>query len=142
MRTSASIARRQVLLLHPCCVRVPLMRAGAVELLDLPFDSLAIPQMYVQAGATMVLRPVVACAAAADCSQCQSNAQASNFNCSWCAALQICSDGIDRRHNEWFLAGCQAHSVCLALLVVQLTCPRSRRARMCHRSPRVCAGCR
>ncbi|KAI6654964.1 Plexin domain-containing protein 2-like [Oopsacas minuta] len=53
-----------------------------------------------------ILKPLENCIIAGDRQACNATSCTTEFECGWCDTLQRCSDGIDRRRQDWYTAEC------------------------------------
>ena len=53
-----------------------------------------------------VLTPLPNCVTATDTDSCNTTSCTSSFQCGWCESIGLCSDGIDRKRQEWYNADC------------------------------------
>lgn len=68
------------------------------------YHRVAIDMQKIRPRTVVILEPLPTCNLAEDCSSCIN--QKINFDCSWCPAVQRCSDGIDWQRQDWFLNKC------------------------------------
>ncbi|XP_074658690.1 plexin domain-containing protein 1-like [Tubulanus polymorphus] len=81
------------------------------------YHRVALSYKYIVSGAVYVLNPVETCLMQKDCSTCLTKSL--SFSCSWCSALEHCSDGMDRKRQLWFKKGCakQNNKTCPANMI-------------------------
>jgi len=59
---------------------------------------------------------VAACVSSKSCSECIEASLTIAFQCQWCPSVGRCSDGLDRRRQEWQEQSCDKN-VCRVLLI-------------------------
>ncbi|XP_028404759.1 plexin domain-containing protein 2-like [Dendronephthya gigantea] len=68
------------------------------------YHSVELPMENVKTGAAYVITPLPNCVMLKTCDACANTATA--FSCVWCAAVNRCSDGVDRHRQAWFVNKC------------------------------------
>jgi hypothetical protein len=81
-------------------------RFGRVFGFIIEYHMVDVSAYNISSNTAILLHPLPNCIGAASCTECANVSATSDFECGWCPALSRCSDGIDRRRQEWLRANC------------------------------------
>eukprot|EP00049_Salpingoeca_infusionum_P013956 m.260344 g.260344 ORF g.260344 m.260344 type:complete len:601 (+) comp15558_c0_seq3:179-1981(+) len=78
---------------------------GEQTLVHYHYHSIDVPRDQLEVGGGVVFKALKSCSSFTTCGDCLS--QETAFDCGWCSALEVCSDGVDRNRDEIVKNGCE-----------------------------------
>ena len=73
--------------------------SGIIRRTIYEYHTVELDQRLIEEGTVVILTPLPTCNTATDCDTCIT--MKTGFSCTWCPAVNRCSDGIDRHREEW-----------------------------------------
>ncbi|ESO09996.1 hypothetical protein HELRODRAFT_109381 [Helobdella robusta] len=70
------------------------------------YHRVEINMSLITSNTSVVISPLPSCIQMKSCSECVSASKKMDQTCQWCPTLQHCSDGLDRKRQEWMHNGC------------------------------------